>query len=122
MQKRLDCQWRPLLSFITDLKQGVKPWLAPSSSSPSDAGRDFREIDLEAVEKVVKEMVRKNGEKMKVDGKVEAVAEDEGVVNMEVENEEEGESGEDGGTGRGWKVVKVWEPDAAAGKVEDEDG
>lgn len=122
MQTRLECQWRPLLSFITDLKQGVKPWLAPSSSSPSDAEREFREIALEAVDKVVQEMVRKNEEKKKVDGKVKA--EDGGLVTMDVEEEQEDESGEDcgDGRGRGWKVVQVWEPDAAAGTREAGDG
>ena len=122
MQTRLESQWRPLLTFITDLKQGVKPWLAPSSSLSSDAEREFKKIDLEAVDKVVKEMVRKNEEKGKTSGKVKE--EDEGEVTMEVENESEG-GGEEDETqeiGGGWKVVEVWEPDAAAGTVENEDG
>jgi hypothetical protein len=113
METRLTTQWTPLLTFIADLKLGVKPWLAspPASQRPQPAP-DFRVIDLEAVQRVVDEIVKKNGAKEK------AEVRDEGgeLIKMELDADEEPD---EDGREQGWKVTEVWEPPKGEIKVEE---
>ena len=116
METRLTSQWRPLHTFIQDLKAGVAPWLAPSPSSSSQHSAKFQLIDTDAVDKVVQEIVKKNAEK-EVKGEANG---EEGLVPMEVPKEEEEWDG-----GREWMVVEVWNPPAGSGSgggKTDEDG
>lgn len=109
METRLATHWRPLRTFIRDLKAGVKPWLLPLASDPDGEAREFRKIpSLEEVQQAAVELgeryAREKGRKVE--------------RGSAAENEPDGEATEQEGSTGEWRVVEVWEPRSGKARAE----
>lgn len=123
MPHRLSTQWQPLLTFITDLKAGVQPWLVPNTNTNTNGEREFlvvpsndvvRKVAGELKERYLREREGREG-KPRLKGKdgVGGEVKVEGEEGREVEEEERGKS---------WRVVEVLGPGGKKEEKEEEEG